>query len=100
MTSSQTPVQPVVCRVLVSGRVQGVGYRYALAACAQDLNIAGWCRNLPDGRVEACLQGAPDAIERLVAWMRQGPPKAVVEHLEIEPVTEPNERFFAFEIRR
>jgi acylphosphatase len=105
MTSfSQTSTQPIARRVLVSGKVQGVGYRYSLAALARELNISGWCRNLPDGRVEALVQGIPHAIEQLLNWLHQGPPQAMVEHVEVEnqAVLEPllQENIQAFEIRK
>lgn len=103
-SSSHTSVQPIARRVLISGKVQGVGYRYALAAYARDLNISGWCRNLPDGRVEAWLQGNPTALEPILAWLYKGPPQAVVEHVEIEhqATLEPmlQESIQVFEIRK
>lgn len=77
--------------VLVTGRVQGVFYRAATRERANELGVSGWVRNLPDGRVEARVEGDPGAVEDLLAWMRQGPPSAVVDELEAEPV-EPERR--------
>lgn len=77
--------------VLVSGRVQGVFYRAATQDRANELGVRGWVRNLPDGRVEARVEGDPGAVDDLLAWMRQGPPSAVVDKLEAEPV-EPERR--------
>ena len=62
----------------ISGRVQGVGYRYSLCAQAQANGITGWVRNRRDGTVEAVLQGSPGAMEKIMAWARRGPPGARV----------------------
>lgn len=74
-------------RVLVSGRVQGVGFRWSCRRVADSQGLAGWCRNLPDGRVEACFEGEPPAVERAVAWCRSGPPGALVTDVEVVPET-------------
>jgi acylphosphatase len=104
MSSSKTRLHNVARRVLVSGTVQGVGYRASLSERARELNIEGWCRNLPDGRVEAWLNGQPEAVEELLTWMRQGPPGAAVETLDVEEqaVLEPllRESVELFEIRK
>ena len=71
-------------RFLVSGRVQGVGFRYFTQAAAARENVHGWVRNLVDGRVEASAEGDADAIDRFELALRHGPPGAQVEHLEIE----------------
>jgi len=76
-------------RVLVSGRVQGVGFRYRCRRMALAHGLAGWCRNLPDGRVEACFEGSPDAVAAALGWCREGPPAAVVTGYE--EITEPFE---------
>jgi len=47
--------------------------------------VAGWVRNLPDGRVEAVFEGTADDVGRLVEWTRHGPRLAVVDHVAIEP---------------
>ncbi len=67
----------------VSGRVQGVGYRYSLCAAAQANGISGWVRNRRDGTVEAVLQGTPEAVERILSWARRGPPGARVTAVEV-----------------
>jgi acylphosphatase len=76
-------------RVLVSGRVQGVGYRVACAREAAAVGVAGSVRNLPDGRVEAVFEGSPADVDALVAWCRRGPRSAVVREVRVtdEPPT-------------
>jgi acylphosphatase len=68
----------VTVRLIVTGRVQGVGYRDALTKEAQRLGISGWVRNRRDGRVEAVLQGTQDAVHAAIAWARHGPALARV----------------------
>ena len=69
-------------RVLVSGEVQAVGFRYECRRTAQALGLSGWVRNLPDGRVEAVFEGAPDAVGEAVDWARHGPRAARVTGVE------------------
>ena len=69
-------------RFLVSGRVQGVGFRWFTHREAERLGIAGWARNLPDGRVEVLAQGSVGAIERLETALKSGPAFAHVENVE------------------
>ncbi len=64
--------------LVIRGRVQGVGFRYATATAARRLGVAGWVRNLPDGAVEVVAAGAPDAVRALVDWCHHGPPSARV----------------------
>lgn len=75
-------VAAVARRIKVRGRVQGVGFRHATVEVARALGVAGWVRNLPDGTVEAFVQGAPAEVERFVAWCRHGPPLARVDGVE------------------
>jgi len=74
-----------VRRILVGGRVQGVGFRFGAMRAADRLGVAGWARNLADGRVEVHAQGEPAAVEALVAWLRRGPAGAEVTSLHEEP---------------
>lgn len=77
---------PVVCcRLRVTGRVQGVGFRYALCDEASSLGVSGWVRNRRDGSVEALLKGDAGAVEALVAWARRGPSGARVAELVRKP---------------
>jgi acylphosphatase len=71
---------------LVSGRVQGVGFRYFTQAAANREGLHGWVRNLPDGRVEVEAEGDADAVERFERALRQGPRGASVEAMEVEAV--------------
>ena len=57
-------------RVLVTGRVQGVGFRYAVLERARMRGVAGWVRNLPSGQVEAAFEGEPSAVEAMVGLLR------------------------------
>ena len=67
----------------VSGRVQGVGFRYFVLRQARASGLRGYVRNLPDGRVEFLLQGAPDAVARVVDQIRSGPTYAHVDELTL-----------------
>jgi acylphosphatase len=68
-------------QIRVRGRVQGVGFRYALRREAARAGVRGWVRNRRDGSVEALLQGDASAVEQLVQWARHGPPAARVDEL-------------------
>jgi acylphosphatase len=68
--------------VVVSGRVQGVFFRAECERRARELGVAGFVRNLSDGRVEATFEGPDDAVDGAVAWCREGPPWARVESVE------------------
>ena len=70
-------------RVVASGGVQGVFYRASCARLARGLGLAGYVRNLPDGRVEAAFEGADAAVDRMVAWSREGPDLANVDRLDV-----------------
>ena len=83
-TVKQTESQKVVAaEVVVSGRVQGVCYRAFTQEAALDLGLGGWVRNLPDGRVEAQVEGPRGQIEKLLDLLRTGPPRSLVTDLKI-----------------
>jgi acylphosphatase len=86
-------------RAFVTGRVQGVGFRAFVLREARALGLAGYVRNLRDGRVEALFAGPPDAVEAALAACRRGPPGARVESLEIAPAPD-GEAPDMFELRR
>lgn len=66
----------------VSGAVQGVWFRESMRQEAERRRVRGWVRNIPDGRVEAVLEGEPGAVEALVHWSRRGPERARVAGVE------------------
>jgi acylphosphatase len=72
-------------RLRITGRVQGVGFRYALQREARSLGLAGWVRNRRDGSVEALLQGSDEAVDKLITWSRRGPPGARVDGVDVQP---------------
>jgi acylphosphatase len=70
--------------VYVSGRVQGVFFRAETADMANSLGLAGWVRNLPDGRVEVLFEGEKEDVEKAVDFCRRGPPGAHVRNLDVK----------------
>ncbi|MEM0445718.1 MAG: acylphosphatase [Nitrososphaerota archaeon] len=69
--------------VYVSGLVQGVFYRQNTKRVADSLGLTGWVRNLPDGRVEAVIEGPEEKVQELVRWMERGPRLARVERVDV-----------------
>ena len=76
----------------VSGRVQGVGFRYFVRSAAQTQGVSGYALNLADGRVEFLLQGDPDSVERVIAQVRSGPRHARVDAVDLEPARDMDPR--------
>jgi acylphosphatase len=72
--------------LLITGRVQGVYYRASFEERAKALNLSGWVRNRVDGSVEAMVRGDADAIEKIIAWARRGPPAAQVHEVAVVEV--------------
>jgi acylphosphatase len=92
------PTGTLCCiRCLISGRVQGVFYRASAQRKAEALGLAGWVRNLPDGRVEVLASGSEDALKELQGWLWQGPPHAAVTGVQCEPAQHPATN--GFEVR-
>jgi acylphosphatase len=83
--------------VIVRGRVQGVGFRYAVARAAQSRGVAGWVSNRPDGTVEAVFEGEPEAVDSLVRFSRDGPRGAAVDRVDV--VDEEPEGLSRFAVR-
>ncbi|MEM2740334.1 MAG: acylphosphatase [Candidatus Bathyarchaeia archaeon] len=69
--------------IFISGRVQGVFFRANARREALKLGVKGWIRNLPDGRVEAVIEGEEDKARLMVEWCKRGPPGAIVSRIEI-----------------
>jgi acylphosphatase len=69
--------------LLISGIVQGVGYRWSCSREAASRHLRGWVRNLPDGRVEAVFQGPKEELEAMVKWCYRGPSEARVSGIEV-----------------
>ncbi len=88
-----------ICRhVVISGRVQGVGFRAGTRHKAASLGLSGWVRNLPHGDVEVKAWGDPAAVQQLMDWCRHGPPYARVTNLTIDEAT-PDENVSGFGVR-
>ncbi len=94
---SRVPEMKAV-RATVTGRVQGVGFRYATAEEARRRGLAGWVRNLADGRVEVMAQGSVPVVDSLVAWLTDGPRLASVVNVEVVSV-EPETDLAGFSVR-
>ena len=86
-------------RITISGRVQGVGYRAAACKTAVSLGLAGWVRNLADGRVETLAEGSQANISAYIDWCGRGPRWARVDGLDIVDET-PAGGFAEFAVRR
>jgi acylphosphatase len=76
-------------RIVISGLVQGVAFRYYTRAKARQAGATGWVRNLPDGQVEALIEGNPVVVEEVIGWCRKGPPASRVDRVKVfeEPAT-------------
>ena len=74
-------------QVKVTGRVQGVAFRWEAQHAAERLGVTGWVRNEPDGSVSAHVEGDPVAVNDMVVWLRHGPPAARVRDVAVMTVT-------------
>ncbi|KAF0166549.1 MAG: acylphosphatase [Rhodocyclaceae bacterium] len=83
-------------RLVITGLVQGVGFRYGMAAEARLLGVTGWVRNRRDGSVEAMIAGSAGQIEAMLEWANVGPGGALVENVMCETATG---EFADFELR-
>ncbi len=88
----------VRAHVFVSGRVQGVFFRFETRRLARRLNVAGWVRNRRDGRVEAVFEGERENVERMIEFCRRGPSAARVTDIEVN-WEESNGEFEGFNVR-
>ncbi len=71
-------------RAVITGRVQGVAFRYFVCRCARELDLAGWVRNLADGGLEVVAEGDEAHLHKLVAELKQGPPMAWVQAVKVQ----------------
>ncbi|NNC91514.1 MAG: acylphosphatase [Acidimicrobiia bacterium] len=96
LVSHVSDVRAVRCQI--SGRVQGVGFRYTARDRASDLGLTGWVRNISGGRVEVFVQGSGPIVDVFLTWLHDGPTAARVDRLAEVPAL-PDVRFTEFEIR-
>jgi len=100
MSASSNPRvnhSPTRLRLSIHGRVQGVWFRDSVRRAAAEHGVNGWAENLPDGSVQAVLEGAPEQVQAVAAFCRRGPRHARVDH--VDEREEPVERLQGFEIR-
>ena len=81
-------------RLLVRGRVQGVGYRWFARDAAAGMGVAGWVRNLPDGRVEIEAESAPESVESFIRELQTGLPFARVDEVQRSDIEPKGEKSF------
>ena len=96
--TTQRPKERARLQLIVSGRVQGVGFRFSAYDEAKELALAGWVRNLPDGDVEIVAEGSRQNLQMLAAWAHLGPPFGHVTHVR-EEWFESTGEFTEFRIR-
>jgi acylphosphatase len=88
---------PSRLRLQIHGRVQGVFFRDSVRRSAAEHSVNGWVENLPDGSVEAVLEGEPGAVRAVAAFCRQGPAHARVDR--VDEREEPAQGLHGFQIR-
>ncbi|KUH31365.1 acylphosphatase [Thermococcus celericrescens] len=77
-------MERVRAHLRIHGRVQGVGFRWGMQREARKLGVSGWVRNLPDGTVEAVVEGDEERVEALIGWAHQGSALARVTRVEVK----------------
>ncbi len=73
-----------VRHLIITGYVQGIGYRYSMVMAARRFGVTGWVRNRRNGSVEAMVAGDAEAVASMIDWARHGPSGAEVQHVEVE----------------
>lgn len=84
--------------ILISGRVQGVGFRYFSLDKAEELHITGWVRNTSDGKVEIEACGEPTNLDTFIDWMKMGPARAIIHSFSVTDIVPPR-NFANFTVR-
>ncbi len=84
--------------LIITGKVQGVFFRDYTMQKAQDLGVNGWVRNLPNGSVEAMIEGQPDLVDKMIEWFYRGSPLSLVNDVEIDEIL-PTQTLTDFQIR-
>lgn len=88
--------------LIISGTVQGIGYRESMRREAEHLGVDGWVRNRREGTVEALIDGDPDAVRQLIGWAHQGPRGARISGVKVtgaDETVDSGETLSGFEIR-
>jgi acylphosphatase len=88
----------VARRIVLTGRVQGVGFRLFAEQAARVEGLQGWVTNLPDGRIEAVAEGERESVDRFELKMRRGPARAQVDAVHVEDLP-PSRRPTGFSVR-
>jgi acylphosphatase len=96
--TTQKPAGRARLHLIISGRVQGVGFRFSAYDEAKDLALAGWVRNIPGGEVEIVAEGSKENLQMLAAWAHLGPPSAHVTEVREDWLATTGE-FTEFRIR-
>jgi len=94
--SSSSTTSTTTRHLLIRGHVQGVSYRWSMVQAAQQRGLQGWVRNRRDGSVEALATGPAEAVQSLIDWAHQGPPRARVDGVEVDSLAEPAELLAGF----
>ncbi|MBW8333778.1 MAG: acylphosphatase [Prolixibacteraceae bacterium] len=84
--------------IIIDGRVQGVGFRYFALLKATELNLSGWVKNTPDGKVEIEATGEPNNLSVFIDWMKTGPTRAIIKTFSVSDIT-PTRTLTNFSIR-
>src|SRR4051794_38972390 len=99
MSGDQTHSELEEIHAFITGKVQGVGFRYATRSEALSLGATGWVRNTEDGRVEVLAQGSADVIDAFTQWLADGPPASRVTAVEVRSRGPVTRVFPSFEVR-
>ncbi len=98
MEQQKNLIHKAAVKLIVSGRVQGVGYRYFIARSASELDLTGYVRNLFNGDVEIYAEGKKQYLDALVSKAKTGPPHSIVDKASIQWLDFKN-KYNNFEIR-